>query len=107
MIFCDQYEGALKLRQETLIVKQKEFELQKSKRRARNQEIAFLVSSMFFVSLMFFVGVGIGEVLGVNTPNDATCHQGNPLCSWLRFRNPKLVLPVSVPSHKSQVKKRK
>ena len=92
MIFCNEHSEALKLRQKTLRQKQEEFELQKSKRRVRNQEIEILVGSMFFVSLMFFVGIGIGEFIGVNTPNGAACHQGNALCIWLRFRNPKLVL---------------
>ena len=90
IVFVQENERAIKVREDTKRLKIEEIEQKLKERRVMHQEISFWLGSGISISLILMIGLFLGVMFGVNVPDGAACTQGNFLCHWFRFRQPKV-----------------
>ncbi len=88
IVFVQENERAIKVREDTKRLKIEEIEQKLKERRVMHQEISFWLGSAISISLIIMIGLFLGVMFGVNVPDGAACTQGNFLCHWFRFRQP-------------------
>ncbi len=88
IVFVQENERAIKVREDTKRLKIEEIEQKLKERRVMHQEISFWLGSGLSISLILMIGLFLGVMFGVNVPDGAACTQGNFLCHWFRFRQP-------------------
>lgn len=90
IVFVQENERAIKVREDTKRLKEEEIEQKLKERRVFHQEVSFWLGSGISISLIVVIGLFLGLMFGVNVPDGAACSQGNFLCHWFRFRQPKV-----------------
>lgn len=90
IVFVQENERAIKVREDTKRLKEEEIEQKLKSRRVMHQEISFWLGSGISITLIVVIGLFLGLIFGVNVPDGAACSQGNFLCHWFRFRQPKV-----------------